>query len=261
MKARQRLESDLRNALAGGQFELYYQPLVNLQTHRISGCEALLRWHHPERGMVSPDEFIPVAEESGLIVPLGVWVLRQVCADAATWPDGIRVAVNLSPLQFRAGNLLQTVVDALKQSGLSPKRLELEITELLLLEETEQVVATLHALRALGVRISMDDFGTGYSSLSYLLSFPFDKIKIDRSFIENISDKDDCATIVQAVTSMARGLNMTTVAEGIETEAQREKVRELGCVEMQGFLFSRPLPIDQIVRLLAGSAEKAVIAA
>jgi len=221
----------------------------------VSSCEALLRWHHPERGLVPPGEFIPVAEENGLIVPLGEWVLRQACADAATWPDGIKVAVNLSPAQLIGSKLLPAVVNALASSGISASRLELEITETVLMRNTFASLAMLHQLRDIGARIAMDDFGTGYSSLSYLRSFPFDKIKIDRSFIEGISEENDCAAIVEAVIDMAQRLNMTTTAEGIETVEQREKVRELGCTELQGYLFSRPKPLAEILPLLAPRAE------
>ena len=261
IKAQQKLELDLRNGLTNGEFELYYQPMVNLQSNRVSGCEALLRWHHPERGMVPPAEFIPIAEENGFIIPLGEWVLRRACADAAAWPDDIKLAVNLSPAQMKGGRLVETVVSALAASGLPARRLELEVTETLLMHETFAALSTLHQLRNLGVRISMDDFGTGYSSLSYLRSFPFDNIKIDRSFIENISEKEDCTAIVQAVTHMAQRLNMTTVAEGIETEEQRQKVLELGCTEMQGYLFSRPQPIEDIVRLFLTRLESTANAA
>jgi diguanylate cyclase (GGDEF)-like protein len=255
VKARHKLDTDLCDALANGEFELYYQPIVNLQTNQVSGCEALLRWHHPERGVVAPTEFIPVAEENGLIIALGEWVLRQACADAATWPDGVKVAVNLSPTQLIGGKLLSVVINALAASGISASRLELEITESVLMQNTFASLAMLHQLRDIGVRIAMDDFGTGYSSLSYLRSFPFDKIKIDRSFIEGISEENDCAAIVEAVIDMAHRLNMTTTAEGIETVEQREKVRELGCTELQGYLFSRPKPLAEILPLLAPRAE------
>ena len=206
-----------------GEFELYYQPFVNLQRDEICGFEALLRWHHPERGMVSPVEFIPVAEEIGLIVPIGEWVLRQACAEAATWPDHIKVAVNLSPAQFKSQNLVQMVVNALAASGLPGRRLELEITESALLQSNPATLATVHQLRALGVQISMDDFGTGYSSLGYLQSFPFDKIKIDRSFIKNLSNGTGAFAILKAITTLARSLGVTTIAEGVETEEQLAK--------------------------------------
>jgi EAL domain-containing protein (putative c-di-GMP-specific phosphodiesterase class I) len=228
----------------------YYQPLIDLSTGRITGFEALVRWPHPERGMVSPAEFIPVAEETGLINALGGLMLRRACMDAALWPDDVRVAVNLSPLQFRAGNLLSIVMDALKQSGLPAKRLELEITETLLLEKSSQVLATLHALRALGVRISMDDFGTGYSSLSYLRSFPFDKIKIDQSFVRDLGANRDAQAIVRSIISLGIGLGVIITAEGVETEAELRCLRAEGCHEGQGFLFSRARPNADIVGLL-----------
>lgn len=255
MKARQKLESDLRDALANGEFELYYQPVVDLRTNHVNGCEALLRWHHPERGLVAPAEFIPIAEESGIITSLGEWVLQRACADAACWPEDVHVAVNLSPIQLKSRKLVPLVMRSLAASGMSARRLELEITETVLMQNTFSTLATLHQLHDIGVRIAMDDFGTGYSSLSYLRSFPFDKIKIDRSFIENISENDGCVTIVQSITSMAQRLGMKTIAEGIETEDQRTKVEELGCDEMQGYLFSRPCPVGEIVRLFVTRTE------
>jgi diguanylate cyclase (GGDEF)-like protein len=250
MKARRELETALRLALAAGQFELHYQPLVNVDDKRITGCEALLRWNHPERGMISPAEFIPVAEEIGLIVPLGEWVLRKACLDAASWPDGIKVAVNLSPIQVTSQNLVPIVISALAAAGLPARRLEVEITESVLMHNTEKNTATLHRLRELGVRISMDDFGTGYSSLSYLRKFPFDKIKIDRSFISGLPDDNESIAIVRAVAGLAANLNMTATAEGVETAEQLATIRALGCVEMQGYLFSRPVPLAQIMPLL-----------
>jgi diguanylate cyclase (GGDEF)-like protein len=248
--ARRALELDLRNAIANREFELYFQPLVNLERHAISACEALLRWHHPTRGMVSPVEFIPVAEETGLINQIGEWVLRQACREAASWPEDIAVAVNLSPVQFKNHNLALLIISALGESGLPARRLELEITETVLLQNSEATLATLHRLRDLGVRIAMDDFGTGYSSLSYLRSFPFDKIKIDRSFIHDIGDKDESGAIVQAVTSLASRLNIETTAEGVETQAQLQMVQLLGCTEMQGYLYSRPVPAKDLARFL-----------
>jgi diguanylate cyclase (GGDEF)-like protein len=248
--ARRALELDLRNAIANREFELYFQPLVNLERHAISACEALLRWHHPTRGMVSPVEFIPVAEETGLINQIGEWVLRQACREAASWPADIAVAVNLSPVQFKNHNLALLIISALGESGLPARRLELEITETVLLQNSEATLATLHRLRDLGVRIAMDDFGTGYSSLSYLRSFPFDKIKIDRSFIHDIGDKDESGAIVQAVTSLASRLNIETTAEGVETQAQLQMVQLLGCTEMQGYLYSRPVPAKDLARFL-----------
>nr|WP_249817639.1 EAL domain-containing protein [Bradyrhizobium sp. 147] len=250
LKVRHQVEADLRLALAEEQFELYYQPIVDLKSGEVTCCEALLRWHHPVRGMVSPLEFIPVAEECGLIGALGQWALRQACMAAASWPYGISVAVNLSSSQVRPDTLVLQVAAALAASGLAPDRLELEVTESVLMQDTSDTLVTLHHLRQLGVRIAMDDFGTGYSSLSYLRTFPFDKIKIDKSFIDHISDKDDCVAIVQAVTMMAQRLSMTTVAEGVETDAQRLKLTELGCTEMQGYLISRPRPAKELMRLL-----------
>jgi diguanylate cyclase (GGDEF)-like protein len=256
-KARRALELDLRKALANKEFELYYQPLVNLERNEVTGCEALLRWNHPDRGMISPAEFIPLAEETGLIAPLGEWVLTKACADAVSWPDGIKVAVNVSPVQFKNQSLVLTVISALGASDLPPRRLEIEITEAVLMQDNDATIATLHQLRDLGVRIAMDDFGTGYSSLSYLRSFPFDKIKIDRSFISGLSDQDDSIAIVRAVTSLASSLNIVTTAEGVETQPQLEKIRALGCTEMQGYLFSRPKSIQDIGRFFLSRAEKA----
>ncbi len=264
-QCRRKVEIDLRNAIQNDLLQPYYQPLVDLATGRITGFEALVRWPDPERGMIPPGEFIPVAEETGLINAIGSLMLRRACADAALWPDDVRVAVNLSPLQFRIGNLLSLVMDALKQSGLSARRLELEITETLLLEKSSEVLATLHALRALGVRISMDDFGTGYSSLSYLRSFPFDKIKIDRSFVQEVDANRDAQAIIRSIVSLGKGLGVTITAEGVETEAELSCLRAEGCHEGQGFLFSRARPHAEIVALLkaqrgligAGDAHKA----
>ena len=249
-QVRRKIETDLRDAIQNDVLRPYYQPLVDLASGRITGCEALVRWPHPERGMISPADFIPIAEETGLINALGGLMLRRACMDAALWPDDVRVAVNLSPAQFRVGNLLSIVMDALRQSGLSAKRLELEITETLLLEKSSQVLATLHALRALGVRISMDDFGTGYSSLSYLRSFPFDKIKIDQSFVRDLGANRDAQAIIRSIVSLGKGLGVTITAEGVETEAELSCLRAEGCNEGQGFLFSRARPNAEIVELL-----------
>ncbi len=249
-QARRKIEADLREAIEKDVLRPYYQPVVDLSTGRITGFEALVRWPHAERGMIAPAEFIPVAEETGLINGLGGLMLRRACMDAVLWPGDIRVAVNLSPLQFGTGNLLSIVIDALKQSGLPAKRLELEITETLLLEKSGQVLATLHALRALGVRISMDDFGTGYSSLSYLRSFPFDKIKIDQSFVHDLAANRDAQAIVRSIISLGIGLGVTITAEGVETEAELDCLRVEGCHEGQGFLFSRPRPNAEIAGLL-----------
>jgi diguanylate cyclase (GGDEF)-like protein len=249
MQSRRTMEYDLRRALVAGEFELHYQPLVNIERNEISGCEALIRWHHPEKGMISPGDFIPLAEENGFIVPLGEWVIRKACTTAATWPEHIRVAVNLSPAQFKNPGLVQVVVSALAASSLQPQRLELEITETVLLDDSAATLATLHQLRALGVRVAMDDFGTGYSSLSYLQSFPFDKIKIDRSFIKEVANRKSAVDIVRAVAALANGLGMATTAEGVETKEQLDTVKAEGCTEMQGFLFSRPRPAHEIEHL------------
>jgi len=246
MKARRSLEIDLRHALHRGEFELHYQPQINLLSNRVCGCEALLRWRHPERGMISPAEFVPVAEETGLIVALGEWVVRQACTDAEKWPQDVKVAVNISPAQLMNQNLLPMVVNALATSNLKADRLEFEITEAVLLQNNERTMAALHQLRDLGARIALDDFGTGYSSLSYLRRFPFDKIKIDRSFIKDLSGEGGSLAIVQAIMNLAFSLNMTTTAEGVETEQQLEIVKALGCTELQGFLFSAAIPARDI---------------
>jgi diguanylate cyclase (GGDEF)-like protein/PAS domain S-box-containing protein len=258
---RRDMELDLRRALAGGEFELHYQPLVDISADRISGFEALLRWQHPEKGMIPPAEFIPVTEDIGLIAPIGEWVLREACNEAVKWPTAVKVAVNLSPVQFRSRNLVQVVISALAQSGLSPTRLELEITESLFLAETAANLEILHQLRELGVRISMDDFGTGYSSLSYLRSFPFDKIKIDRSFVKDLTERPDCVAIVRAISGLGRSLNITTTAEGVETIDQFDWLRAEGCNEVQGFLFSAARPAAEVAALLERFGEKASAAA
>jgi diguanylate cyclase (GGDEF)-like protein len=261
MKARRELEMDLRKALSNEEFELYYQPLVNLQTNEISAYEALLRWHHPVRGLISPSEFIPVAEETGLIIPLGEWVLRKACQQTANWPDDVKVAVNLSPAQLKSRNVVQLVMSALEESGMAGSRLQLEITESVLMQNTFATLATLHELRKIGVQIAMDDFGTGYSSLSYLRSFPFDKIKIDRSFIEDLSNGAEPLAIVHAVAGLAKCLNMISTAEGVETQQQLEKLQSVGCTEMQGYLFSRARPAAEIEQLFMSPAEEAGSAA
>jgi len=260
-RARRTLELDLRQAIGGDGFEVHYQPQVDLRDDRISGCEALLRWRHPQRGNISPAEFIPVAEDTGLINELGEFVLKTACAEAAKWPDHIRVAVNVSPVQFRSQTLVLNVATALADSGLSASRLELEITEAVLMRDDETALTTLHQLRALGIRIALDDFGTGYSSLSYLHRFPFDKIKIDRSFVKNIGDEGASSAIIQAVVNIANASNMTTTAEGVEQAWQREMLRELGCTEMQGYLFSRPVAAHEVRRLLPAPRDKAASAA
>jgi diguanylate cyclase (GGDEF)-like protein/PAS domain S-box-containing protein len=249
MQTRRSMEQDMRKALPGGEFELYYQPVVNLRSSTVSGFEALIRWNHPERGLISPATFIPLAEEIGFIIPLGEWVIRQACLTAAAWPEHLHVAVNISASQFRSAGLMQVIVGALGASGLKPTRLEIEITETVLLEDKEATLAILHQLRALGVRIAMDDFGTGYSSLTYLQSFPFDKIKIDRSFVKDITENAGSLNIVRAVASLANGMGMTATAEGVETNEQLDRITAEGCTEMQGYLFSRPLPARDIERL------------
>jgi diguanylate cyclase (GGDEF)-like protein len=246
MQTRRVMEQDLRKALPAGEFELHYQPIVNLASNEISGFEALIRWNHPLRGMISPAAFIPLAEEIGFILPMGEWVIRQACATAAQWPAHLHVAVNISAIQFRSPGLMQVIVGALAATGLAPTRLEIEITESVLLHNKEATLAVLHQLRALGIRIAMDDFGTGYSSLTYLQSFPFDKIKIDRSFVKNITDNPSSLNIVRAVAALANGMGMTATAEGVETAEQLERIASEGCTEMQGFLFSRPLPAAEI---------------
>jgi len=249
-KARLALEQDLRHALTQGGFEIHYQPLVDLKSDRVTGCEALLRWRHPERGMISPAAFIPVAEDTGLIVDLGEWVLRTACTEAANWPEHVRLAVNVSPVQLREPTLALKVASALAASGLPANRLELEITEAVLIGDDATALAILHQLKALGVRIALDDFGTGYSSLSYLKRFPFDKIKIDRCFVTDLTEADGSSVIVQAVVNIAASCSMTTVAEGVETPQQKELLRALGCTQMQGFLFSGARPSAEIRKLL-----------
>jgi len=255
MQTRRIVELDLRKALPAGEFELYYQPVVNLASNEISGFEALIRWNHPERGVVSPATFIPLAEEIGFIVPIGEWVIRQACATAAQWPGDLHVAVNISAAQFRSPGLMRVIVGALATSGLHPTRLEIEITETVLLHNKEATLAVLHQLRALGIRIAMDDFGTGYSSLTYLQSFPFDKIKIDRCFVKDITESTGSLNIVRAVAALANGLGMTATAEGVETREQLDRITSEGCTEMQGFLFSKPLPAQEIERLFLSGRE------
>jgi diguanylate cyclase (GGDEF)-like protein/PAS domain S-box-containing protein len=257
MKARRELEMDLRTALANDEFELHYQPLVSLQTNEITAFEALLRWNRPSHGVVSPGDFIPVAEETGLIVPIGEWVLNKACEEAAKWPDDVKVAVNLSPAQLKTRNLVPTVMNALAISGMAASRLQLEITESVLMHDTFATLSTLHQLRKLGVQVALDDFGTGYSSLSYLRSFPFDKIKIDRTFIQDLSKGAEPLAIVHAVTGLAKCLNMTSTAEGVETQQQVETLQAAGCMEMQGHLFSRARPAEEIVRLFLTGPDSA----
>jgi diguanylate cyclase (GGDEF)-like protein len=251
MRARRTLEEDLRKALIAGELLLYYQPLVNLERDQICGFEALLRWHHPERGNIPPSSFIPIAEETGLIVPLGEWVLRQACTEAATWPDHLKVAVNVSAAQFKARNLAEVVIRSLAAAGMAPHRLELEITESVMLHDEDTAFETLKRLHDLGVRIALDDFGTGYSSLSNLRKFPFDKIKIDRSFVSDLSVANvDALAVVRSVAQLGVSLGMTTTAEGVETAEQLDYVRAEGCTEMQGFYICPPSPASEIAKLI-----------
>jgi diguanylate cyclase (GGDEF)-like protein len=246
---RRQLEADMRLALERGEFELYYQPLFDLEQNRICSFEALLRWRHPRRGIVSPVEFVSVAEDTGLILPIGAWVIREACGRAASWPEGIRVAVNVSAVQFHRGALHETILRALADSGLTPNRLEVEITESIFLDGGETTLRLLHALRTLGVRIALDDFGTGYSSLSYLQSFPFDKLKIDRSFIQNLLTRDGAIAIVHAITELANALGIETTAEGVEETDQLMELRAHGCSSVQGYLFSEPMSASDVERL------------
>jgi diguanylate cyclase (GGDEF)-like protein len=255
IQARGKLEQDLQSAFANGEFELFYQPIVSLDDDNITSFEALLRWNHPERGLVSPDEFIPVAEDMGLIIPLGEWILRTACAEAATWPDHIRVAVNVSSIQLSHKSLADTVVGAIAAAGIQPSRLVLEITESVLIQNTAANLATLRSLHDLGVQFAMDDFGTGYSSLSYLLSFPFHTIKIDKCFIAALSDRHESHAIVRAIADLARSLKLRVTAEGVETEQQLQQVRLLGCTEMQGYLLSHPRPAAEILQFFTPCAE------
>jgi diguanylate cyclase (GGDEF)-like protein len=249
-QARRTLDLALRGALANGDFELFYQPIVNLGERRLSGFEALLRWRHPERGLLSPVEFIDLAEETGLIIPMGEWVLRRACVEAMRWPADLRVAVNLSAIQFRDKNLVALVKGALKASGLSPDRLELEITESVLLGNDPKTYAMLGDLRELGVRISLDDFGIGYSGLGYLRSFQFDKVKIDKSLVQEMSSKEVSLAIVQAAVSIGASLGLTTTGEGVETADQLQDLSFEGCTEVQGFLFGVPQPAEQVPEMI-----------
>lgn len=261
LQIRRATEMDLREAVAKRELIVFYQPLFDLAANKVTGFEALLRWRHPVNGMISPAQFIPIAEELGLISTIGEWVLEQACCDAATWPHDVKVAVNLSPVQFRSNNLLEVVRSALQNSGLPPSRLELEITETALLQNTDKVLETLHELRSLGVKTSLDDFGTGYSSLSYLRVFPFDKIKIDQSFVREMSNGPDCLAIVQSVAQLARKLGMATTAEGVETKEQLDQVRDAGCTQAQGFYFDRPQPAAEIRHWFTHPVQRLEVAA
>ena len=250
LKDRQQIETDLREAIERGDLELHYQPIINLHTNAISGFEALARWRHPVKGLVPPAVFIPVAEDSGLIVQLGEWALTEACCSAVRWPHDLKIAVNLSPIQFSVPNLVDVIERILGETGLAPDRLELEITERIFMENSEHTLSILRRIKKLGVRIALDDFGTGYSSLSYLRSFPFDKIKVDRAFVSDLAEHHGHVVIVQAVVSIARALGMTTTAEGVETEGQLQFLKALGCDEVQGYLFSAPVPIENISSLI-----------
>jgi diguanylate cyclase (GGDEF)-like protein len=257
-QARRLLELDLRVALQRDEFEVHYQPVRDVATDEVVLFEALVRWNHAQRGLIAPINFIPLAEETGLIVQLGDWVLRQACMDAAGWSRKVGVAVNLSPVQFKNPNLVSSVTAALQASGLPADRLELEITESVLLQNSDGTLGILHELRAMGVKISLDDFGTGYSSLSYLRSFPFDKIKIDRSFVKELTTRDDSMAIIRAVTGLGKSLGIATTAEGVETSAQLELLRREGCTQVQGYLFSKPRPAAEVEGMLSAPRSSAV---
>jgi predicted signal transduction protein with EAL and GGDEF domain len=246
LEARNTLEGDLRDAIAGCQFEVHYQPFFDVKTGYRKGVEALVRWRHPIRGLIPPDQFIPLAEESGLIVPLGEWVLRRACDDAASWPADIKVAVNLSPVQFKQAELFDVIQSALRNSGLPPERLEIEITESVLLESAVENHAFIEKLKTIGISLALDDFGTGYSSLSCLTAFPFDKIKIDKSFIGSLMKNYKSSAIVSSIVTLARGLDISITAEGVETREQLERLRTLGVHFAQGYLLGRPVPINEL---------------
>ena len=256
LQARRRLETEFRYAVVEKQFEVYYQPLHQVGTGSLSGFEALLRWKHPDHGYVSPLEFISLAEQTGLIKPLGAWVLEKACSDAAHWPSHLKIAVNLSPVQFVKGKLVEEVEHALLVSGLTPERLELEITESVLLQNSDETLLLLNQMRELGLQISMDDFGTGYSSLSYLRRFPFDKIKIDQSFVRTLADGKGSLEIIRAVIGLGRALNMKILAEGVETPEQLAALQAEGCDEVQGFLFSKPVPLHGTWDIIAAARER-----
>jgi predicted signal transduction protein with EAL and GGDEF domain len=246
LEARNTLESDLRNAIARCQFEVHYQPFYDAETCRRRGVEALVRWRHPVKGLIPPDQFIPLAESTGLIVPLGEWVIARACEDATAWPDDVKVAVNLSPVQFKQAELFDVIQQSLKKSGLKPQRLEIEITESVLLEQAVENHSFIDRLKGIGISLALDDFGTGYSSLRSLTAFPFDKIKIDKSFIANLSKRQDSSAIISSVVTLARGLDMSITAEGVETTEQLDHLRSLGVNFAQGYLLGRPMPASQL---------------
>ena len=258
-RRRREMELDLRLAIRDGGFELYFQPLYDLRVDCLQGFEALIRWPHPTKGMISPGEFIPLAEETGLILPIGEWVVREACRIARAWPDNLSVAVNISPKQFLAPGLATTIMQALSTTGLSPERLELEITESVFIANVEKTLGTLHSLRDVGVRIALDDFGTGYSSLSYLRSFPFDKVKIDRSFVQDLAQEGNAHAVIRAITTLAEALGMDTLAEGVELPEQMEILRREGCQYIQGFLLSEPIPsagVDELFDQMAAQPKQ-----
>jgi predicted signal transduction protein with EAL and GGDEF domain len=259
LRERRSLQDDLRLAVDRGELFLNFQPQVKM-TGQTIGFEALVRWQCPKRGAVAPGEFIPVAEESGVIIPLGEWVLRESCREAASWPIGLQIAVNISPMQFRSGDFPNLVHAILMETGLAASRLELEITEGVLIDDFSRAVSILRRLKSLGVKIALDDFGTGYSSLSYLHSFPFDKIKIDRTFIENVQQSRHSTAIVRAVIGLGRSLDIPILAEGVETEAERSYLREEGCDEIQGYLTGRPYPIEYYSDRTGRSSKGKIIA-
>jgi diguanylate cyclase (GGDEF)-like protein len=256
MRDRRQLERDLAVALERGEFELYFQPILNLKRQVICGFEALLRWNHPIEGMISPANFIPVAEETGMIVPIGEWALREAIGQAARWPAGIRVAINVSSVQFQRGNVVATIMNALGAGGLAPERVEIEITESVFFENNVANLDALRQLHALGLKIALDDFGTGYSALSYLLSYPFDKIKIDGSFVRASDDAAGAQAIVRAIAEIGHRMGIVTTAEGIETAAQLRNVHAAGYTEAQGYLIARPMPADQVMKMLAGEDDR-----
>ena len=262
LEARRKLESDLRKSLANSELELFYQPILNLASNQVTGFEALLRWRHPERGLVSPGEFIAVAEETSLIVAIGEWVIREACAEATKWPAHLTLSLNLSAVQFKSPGLVQVILIALASTGLRPSRLELEITETVMMQDEQAAVATLNQLRTFGMRVALDDFGTGFSSLSYLRTYPFDRLKIDRSFIADLSEQDHNAlAIVRAAVSLGSSLGMAITAEGVETKEQQELVRDVGCTEMQGYLLSRPVPSHELAQFFESQGRQGSSAA
>ncbi|MBU1607479.1 MAG: GGDEF domain-containing phosphodiesterase, partial [Alphaproteobacteria bacterium] len=257
-RKRRQTELDMRTAIREGGFVLNFQPLYNMAEEKLTGFEALIRWPHPERGLIGPGDFIPLAEETGLIIPIGDWVLREACRQATQWPDDVSVAVNISPKQFAGPNLPQTILQALSSSGLAPSRLELEITESIFISDIERTLSTLHTLRSLGVRISLDDFGTGYSSLSYLRSFPFDKVKIDRSFVKDLGTGNAHA-MIRAITTLAEALGMDTLAEGVESDEQFDILKREGCQYIQGYLFGRPMAGNAVFELFGHAAQRSYV--